>query len=138
MPEVERFDFTAADDARGESALLPLLALMLHHDDHLTSVQGLLDTGATINVLPYRVGIELGAVWRQGVTSLRLGGNLAQYEAQPLILTAQVSAFPAVRLAFAWTRTDEVPLILGQVNFFMEFDVCFYRSRRAFEVQPRS
>lgn len=138
MPGVERFDFTAAHGAEGESALLPLPPLTLHYEDRSTDVQGLLDTGATINVLPYRVGIELGAVWRQDATSLRLGGNLAQHEAQPLILSAQVGTSPIVRLAFAWTRTDEVPLILGQINFFMEFDVCFYRSRRTFEVQPKS
>ena len=43
-----------------------------------------------------------------------------------------------MRLAFAWTRSDEVPLLLGQVNFFMEFDVCFYRSRYAFDLRPKN
>jgi len=38
---------------------------------------------------------------------------------------------------FAWTRAENVPLILGQVNFFMEFDVCFYRSQLAFNLSPR-
>jgi hypothetical protein len=31
-----------------------------------------------------------------------------------------------------------VPLILGQVNFFMEFDICFYRSQLQFEISPKS
>jgi hypothetical protein len=48
-----------------------------------------------------------------------------------------VGGFPAVRLAFAWAQTDAVPVALGQVNFFMEFDVCFYRSRSSFEVRPK-
>ncbi|BAZ09747.1 hypothetical protein NIES4071_15570 [Calothrix sp. NIES-4071] len=30
-----------------------------------------------------------------------------------------------------------LPLILGQANFFMEFDVCFYRSQKLFEVTPK-
>jgi hypothetical protein len=30
-----------------------------------------------------------------------------------------------------------VAMILGQVNFFMEFDVCFFRSQAAFEVTPK-
>jgi hypothetical protein len=42
------------------------------------------------------------------------------------------------QLAFAWTQADDIPLILGQVNFFMEFDVCFYRAQRAFDVRPRN
>jgi hypothetical protein len=30
------------------------------------------------------------------------------------------------------------PLILGQTNFFMEFDVSFYRSQLEFEIKPKS
>jgi hypothetical protein len=102
------------------------------------SVQGLLDTGATVNVLPYSIGIQLGAMWEQQTTPITLTGNLANFEARVLIVSATVSTFPSVRLAFAWTQTDNVPLLLGQVNFFMEFDVCFYRSQLAFEMKPKA
>ncbi|HID51293.1 MAG TPA: hypothetical protein EYP41_04545 [Anaerolineae bacterium] len=54
----------------------------------------------------------------------------------PLFMTAQVDEFSPVRLAFAWVKSDNVPLILGQTNFFMEFDVCFYRSKMTFEINP--
>ncbi|QEH31948.1 hypothetical protein OJF2_04150 [Aquisphaera giovannonii] len=50
---------------------------------------------------------------------------------------ARVATFPPTRLVFAWTRSDTVPVLLGQVNFFMEFDVCFFRSRSEFELRPR-
>jgi hypothetical protein len=30
-----------------------------------------------------------------------------------------------------------VPLLLGRMNFFLEFDVCFYRADLAFEVHSR-
>jgi len=53
------------------------------------------------------------------------------------ITTGKVASFPAVELAFAWTQAATVPLILGQINFFLEFDVCFFRSQSAFEVQPK-
>lgn len=53
MPGVERFNFTAAGGATGASALLPLMPLTLHREDRSTGVQGLLDTGATINVLSF-------------------------------------------------------------------------------------
>ena len=54
-----------------------------------------------------------------------------------IVLDTIVGALPTVRLAFAWTRAEHVPLILGQVNFFAQFDVCFFRSRALFEVKPR-
>jgi hypothetical protein len=101
-------------------------------------VEGLLDTGATVNVLPYAVGDQLGAVWEQQTTPVALSGNLAACEARALVLTARIGGFPPVRLVFAWARTDSVPMILGQVNFFMEFDVCFYRWRSLFEVRPKA
>ena len=138
MPNPERFPFSAAESGLGEASLLPQLPITLAHQGHTVSTSGLLDTGATVNVMPYHTGIELGAAWEEGASSIRLSGNLAQFEARPIIVSALVGSFNPVRLAFAWTRADEVPLILGEVNFFMEFDVCFYRSRRYFEVQPRS
>ena len=54
-----------------------------------------------------------------------------------VVISEDSRKFPAVRLAFAWAKTDAVSVLLGQVNFFMEFDVCFYRSRSVFEVRPK-
>ncbi len=99
-------------------------------------ISGLLETGATVNVLPYTAGERLGAVWEEQTTPMTLSGNLAACEARALILSAVVGPFAPVRLAFAWAKTDAVPVLLGQVNFFMEFDVCFYRSLSYFEVRP--
>jgi hypothetical protein len=62
---------------------------------------------------------------------------LAQFEARALLVSAAVGPFAPVRLVFAWTQVLNVPVLLGQVNFFMEFDVCFYRSQLAFEIRPK-
>ncbi|WP_254721765.1 pepsin/retropepsin-like aspartic protease family protein [Kovacikia minuta] len=97
----------------------------------------LLDTGASVNVLPYEVGSQLGAVWETQTVPIQLSGNLAQMEARGLVLSATVAEFPAVLLAFAWTQSREAPLILGHMNFFAEFNVCFYRADLAFELRPR-
>jgi hypothetical protein len=56
----------------------------------------------------------------------------------PVFADAEIGDLGRVRLAFAWIRANDVPLILGQTNFFMEFDVCFYRSKLEFEVTPKS
>jgi hypothetical protein len=58
-------------------------------------------------------------------------------EARVVVVTAAVGNYGPVRLACAWARTDIVSPVLGQVNFFMEFDVCFFRSRECFEVRPK-
>jgi hypothetical protein len=101
-------------------------------------VSALLDTGAAVNVLPYGIGAQLGFIWEQQTTSVQLSGNLASVEARVVIVAATAAQFPPVRLAFAWAKQDAIPVILGQVNFFMEFDVCFFRARSFFEVRPRS
>lgn len=88
-------------------------------------------------MLPYRVGLELGAVWEQQTVPVQVSGNLAAAEARALILTGQVAEFEPVRLAFAWSRNDDVPVILGQVNFFMEFDILFSRSQLFFEIREK-
>ena len=72
------------------------------------------------------------------MAGVSLVGNLARFEARGALLVARVARFEPVRLAFAWTRSTEAPLILGQVNFFMAFDVCFYRSRLEFDVAPKA
>jgi hypothetical protein len=81
--------------------------------------------------------VQLGLDWSQQTRSVALSGNLASVEARVVVLSA-VGSFPSVRLAFVWAQTDAVSVILGQVNFFLEFDVCFYRSRGVFDVRPKS
>jgi hypothetical protein len=137
MNDAERYAFTAADGVMGETGLMPQLPMTLTYQGCSIDVVGLLDTGATVNVLPYRLGLQLRAIWESESATIRLGGNLARYDACPLIVFAAVGSFHSVRLAFAWTQADDIPLILGQVNFFMEFDVCFYRSQQAFDIRPR-
>jgi hypothetical protein len=40
-------------------------------------------------------------------------------------------------LAFAWAQEESMSVLLGQVNFFLEFDVCFFRARAEFALQPK-
>jgi hypothetical protein len=98
----------------------------------------LLDTGASVGVLPYSIGIQLGAIWEEQTISVMLAGNLAPVEARGLLVSAQIGSFEPVRLVFAWSLSNDVPLLLGRMNFFLEFDVCFYRSQLVFDVCPHS
>ncbi|MFQ5859374.1 MAG: aspartyl protease family protein [Anaerolineae bacterium] len=137
MTTPARFPYAAAESGRPDASLLAYLPITLRHQGHSVPVSGLLDTGSTVNVLPYSVGLQLGLVWEEETTPVHLTGNLAKLPARAVIASGQVESFPPVELAFAWTQSTEVPVILGQVNFFMEFDVCFFRSQSAFEVTPK-
>ena len=135
MTEMISFPFSATERSGGIS--FPHLPLILTYEGNSLSVPGLLDTGATVNVLPYNMGKRLGAAWEEQTMSVHLTGNLARSEARSLVISATVAEFEPVRMAFAWTQADNVPLILGQVNFFMEFDVCFFRSQSVFAIRPK-
>ena len=132
-----RFKYSTADPSQNEFDSLPRLPLVLRLNNQGIEVVGLVDSGATINVLPYEVGLRLGAIWDDRKANIQLVGTLSNLKAMPLFATAQVGEFTPVRLAFAWVQSDTVPLILGQTNFFMEFDICFYRSELEFEVKPK-
>lgn len=134
---MQQFPFVVRDPALGSASLAPMIPLSLKAAQTV-AVTALLDTGATVNVLPYSIGSQLGFLWDQQTTSVQLSGNLASAEARVVLVTATVAQFPPVRLVFAWAKQDNIPVILGQVNFFMEFDVCFFRSRSLLEVRPRA
>jgi hypothetical protein len=138
MRNAERYPFVSSDTALGEASFRPYLPFAMVHQQVSVTSSALLDTGASVNVLPYSVGVELGYEWDRQTTALSLTGNLAQYEARVVLAQAVVGQFEPVQLVFAWTQATNVPLILGQVNFFMEFDVCFYRSQLEFVVTPKA
>jgi hypothetical protein len=138
MRNAERYPFVSSDTTLGEASFRPYLPFTLVHQQVSLTSSALLDTGASVNVLPYSAGVELGYEWDRQTTALSLTGNLAQYEARVVLVQAVIEQFEPVQLVFAWTQATNVPLILGQVNFFMEFDVCFYRSQLEFAVSPKT
>ena len=137
MADKVRFRFTEVNSELGALSTMPYLPIILTYQNQSLRVSGLLDTGSSVNVLPYEIGLRLGAVWERQRLSVPLGGNLARFEARALVLTANVEQFAPVELAFAWTQNRNAPLILGQMNFFLAFNVCFYRSELAFEISPK-
>jgi hypothetical protein len=127
MPSAVEFLFS-------DDEALPTIPITLSYADFSVSANALLDTGSTVNLLPYDIGLQLGAIWEEQTIRLPLAGNLARVEARGLFVHIQIGNREPVRLAFAWAQASQVPLILGQTNFFREFDVCFQRSRRMIEI----
>ena len=133
-----KFKYSVSDSTQSEFDSLPRVTLSLYCNNSQAAVSGLVDSGATINVLPYHIGIQLGEIWDDRKAYIRLAGNLGDFMGIPLAVNTIIGNFKPVRLAFAWIKSDHIPLILGQTNFFMEFDVCFYRSKLEFEIMPKS
>jgi hypothetical protein len=127
MPSTVEFPFS-------DDEALPTIPIALSYADCSISANALLDTGSTVNLLPYDIGLRLGVIWEEQTVRLPLAGNLATVEARGLFAYIQIGNLEPVRLAFAWAEASQVPLILGQTNFFREFDVCFQRSQRTIEI----
>jgi hypothetical protein len=115
----------------------PFLFLQLFYQEQTIPVDGMIDTGSTVNVLPYALGTQLGMQWNDFNIELDLAGNLQNVESRAVLLNARIGNFPEVRLSFAWAKTSNVPLILGHINFLREFEVCFYSDRSFFELNPK-
>jgi len=118
---------------------MPFLNVKIAHKGHRLSVAGLVDSGSALNILPFDVGLELGLEWEKQTFPLELGGTLKGAEAFAVLVKATVAEFPSVDLAFAWVKrgSADIPVLLGQVNFFQEYNVSFHGHRRVFEIAPR-
>lgn len=137
MLDGQSFPFTERTDSLGRLSVMPYLPLTLTNESRSVEVMALLDTGASVNVLPYEIGVQLGAAWEKQTVQIPLSGNLAHNEARGLVLSGSVAQYSPVLLAFAWTQSRDTPVILGHMNFFAEFNACFYRHELAFEIRPR-
>lgn len=133
-----RFKYSTTSPTQNEFDSLPRLPLSLRREDRIVELIGLVDSGATVNVLPYELGLQLGGMWEDRRAVIQLAGNLGNQPAMPFSAIAQIGEFQTTELVFAWSKSPTVPLILGQTNFFLEFDICFYRSTSEFEVNPKS
>ncbi len=137
MQNSKRFNYQQVESNFLQSNFLPMIPISLTQKGKVIESNGLLDTGSTVNLLPYSLGIKLGAIWEDQMILPNLSGNMANFEARGLAIEAKISDFESVNLVFAWTKSDEVRLILGQVNFFAEYDVCFFRSQGFFEIKSK-
>ena len=137
MLDGQRYSFTERTDSLGRSLILPYLPLILTLGNRSLEVMALLGTGASVNVLPYEIGLQLGAIWENQTVSIPLSGNLARSDSRGLVISGAIAQFSPALLAFAWTEMRDTPVILGHMNFFAEFSVCVYRHELAFEICPK-
>ncbi len=121
-------------------SLMPRLSLDVFSENHAVQLSGIVDSGSAANLLPYAAGRSLGFDWNRQRSLGRLSGGLSNVESRAISVVAsfpEIVGANEIQLLFAWANSDEVPVLLGQTNFFMEFNVCFYRSQNYFEVWRR-
>jgi hypothetical protein len=68
-----RIKYSTTDPSQDEFDALPRLSLVLRLNSHSVEVVGLVDSAATVNMLPYEVGVRLGATWDDRKANIRLG-----------------------------------------------------------------
>jgi hypothetical protein len=122
---------------QGLGDLVALLPFRIARGGITADLDGIVDSGATFSVLPYDIGLRFGLDWNAQPTQVLIGGAL-RLPAKLVLFDGTVGPFPTVQLMFAWVQVNTVPVLLGVTNFLVEFDVCFFRSRGEFHVQPRT
>lgn len=95
-----RFPYLLANPKEDTFEKLPLLPMRLKIQNSI-KVFGLIDSGASVNVLPYDVGIALGAIWDETIANIPIRGVFGELRALPVFATAQIGNFASIRLAFA-------------------------------------
>jgi hypothetical protein len=88
------------------------------------SVIALVDSGASINLLPYSVGQALGFDWESAETGPPISGTV-QSESRIVKAKVTIGSLDEVELSFCWIKHDNVRLLLGHNDFFAHFTVCF-------------
>jgi hypothetical protein len=131
-----QFPFVSRGTGGPVPDLAPLLPIQLTRAGITLDVVGLVDSGASVSVLPWSVGLQFGVDWTSLTIPCVVGGSAGGIPGKFLVVNGTVASLPTIQLAFAWVRSDAVPLILGQTNFFLEFDIAFYRHRGIFTVEP--
>ena len=134
MPEKLTYPFIVWKDYVPDQMARPFIPVRIGRADSEIQTWALLDSGADINVLPYQLGLDLGLDWDAGGDYEGLEGLGGGVAAKKSVADLYLGSWPGLRQIFAWARDDEIPVILGQWNFFQEANVCFHRSQNTLEL----
>ncbi len=131
------FDYTAPPP--GALFGKPLVPIALCHDGHEITVSALVDSGATISILPYETGLQLGFAWEERTIPLCLGGVLKSIPAVAVLVNGCIAGLPETPLVMAWVAETQHPVrpILGQLNFFQQYKITFEGYKNTFDICTR-
>lgn len=64
MLDGQKFPYKIVDTSPGMVDRMPYVSITLGLNGRSLNAEGLLDTGASVNVLPYELGLQLGFIWK--------------------------------------------------------------------------
>ena len=138
MTTPAQFPYLPRGTGNGPHDLAPLLPARLSLNGIDVDVVGLVDSGSSFSILPFDVGAQFGLDWDQLPRGVMIGGAAGRGPAKMVAVTMTFGPLGPVTQVFAWKRANDTPVVFGQVTFFLNFDICFYRTRGYFEIQPAS
>src|SRR4051794_10924456 len=94
MASIERYPYTIMGRfAEDINFLRPLLPVTFSNNAENIQAAGLVDTGADVNILPYRLGLAIGIQWDDHLPIEPPSGNLRRYEARRAEIICTVGMF---------------------------------------------
>lgn len=75
MTEPVRFSYADPAAVSSSTDLVAYLPITSSRESRVLTVSGLLDSGSSVNVLPYLVGQQLGLDWEQQTIPVVVKGN---------------------------------------------------------------
>ncbi|MEH2111568.1 hypothetical protein [Nostoc sp.] len=58
-----RFNYSTTNSTQNEFDNLPRIPLVLSRENYSIEASSLVDSGATVNVMPYELGLQLDGIW---------------------------------------------------------------------------
>lgn len=116
----------------------PVLPFRVERNGVKLDLTGIVDSGAMLSVLPYDVGSQFGVPWASLTSSTTIGGVAGGVPARFISFETTIASFPPITLIFAWAQSNTVPILLGHVQFFLEFEVCFFADNGTFQVRSNT
>ena len=113
-----------------DNSYLPMVwvRLGLRHE-----LLALVDTGASVNVLPHSVGLQLDLDWNSSPDGPEIGGSIAGVSKKVKLLL-KIRDFDALEMEFCWLSHNRARVILGHDDFLKNFDVCFSTQEKKFSI----
>jgi hypothetical protein len=142
---MSRFVYTEVSGPPGKAGMLPFISLTLDYVDEeqlqvkRLDVPALVDSGATVNVLPRDIGERFGLDWYEQQHRIDSAGSIYGHPALALPLFATVPGQSPKHLWFAWSElsSNTIRTLVGQINFFDEFYVDFRKPLGYFEIAAK-
>ncbi len=138
MAESLSFPYILSTEYVDDQVTRPFIPVSIRYHGNSVDTMAMLDSGADTSILPYAMGLALGAEWSRQPDLWHLEGFGGELETKKLVVDLIIGDWHPLRILFGWASANDVPVLLGQLNFFYLVDICFYRSRELVQLSLAS